>query len=818
MSAKVRIPSHLAIAHVLFIDVVGYSKLLVAEQRAVVEELNRLVRETPQFRKCEAGGKLIRIPAGDGMALVFFESPEQPAQCAVEIAKALKNHPQIWVRMGMHSGPVDEVKDVNNRSNVAGVGINMAQRVMACGDAGHILASKRVAEDLAQDRYWQSHLHELGEIELKHGVKFGIVSLYDNEFGNAELPEKFKQVKREQAEAGRNAAVARRRRAVIGASLGLVALLIAGFWIGRYKTQKRENSAAPVLRKSIAVLPFTNLSRQEENAFFAEGAQDEILANLAKIADLKVISRTSVMGYKSGVARNLREIARDLGVAHIVEGTVQRAANRVRVTAQLIDAGDDTHVWAEHYDRPIDDIFAIQSEVAEKIASELRTKISPAERSAIGQKPTQNLEAYDLYLRAKVLMHSTSSMEADSLEKASDAVNLLDKAVANDPNFALAYCLLAEAHLLRHWRIEHVPDALDKAERALQAARRLAPDAGETHLVEALYFYRGHRNYDHALESLEKAAHSLPNNTDLFLLSAQVERRLGRWNEALRHFRHASELDPKDYAPRGGAIETLLLTREYAQARLLADRAIADLPEKKNVFRIQKVGAALRVGDLQQAQADLAKLAVDSDTRFVLWSLPFFKRDYTEAYRALAAAQGPVLNPYGESYPIPYLEGLTARAAGDVGRAKSAFLAARQAYIASLGHNLNGGSDLSAALPTETQEILPFYFPELLSQVAIVDAALGHKEEARREARRAVELRPISSDAVNGTNIAANLALVYSWIGERESAIEQLSLLLKGAGKPSYGELKLDPVWDSLRGDPRFEKLVEEAKQPVALK
>jgi tetratricopeptide (TPR) repeat protein len=192
----------------------------------------------------------------------------------------------------------------------------------------------------------------------------------------------------------------------------------------------------------------------------------------------------------------------------------------------------------------------------------------------------------------------------------------------------------------------------DKAERALQAARRLAPDAGETRLVEALYFYRGHRNYDHALESLEKAAHSLPNNADLFLLSAQVERRLGRWNEALRHFRHASELDPKDYAPRGGAIETLLLTREYTQARLLADRAIADLPEKKNVFRIQKVGAALRVGDLQQAQADLAKLAVDSDTRFVLWSLPFFKRDYTEAYRALAAAQGPVLNPYGESYPF----------------------------------------------------------------------------------------------------------------------------------------------------------------------
>jgi len=309
----------------------------------------------------------------------------------------------------------------------------------------------------------------------------------------------------------------------------------------------------------------------------------------------------------------------------------------------------------------------------------------------------------------------------------------------------------------------------------------------------------------------------LPNSADLFLLSAQVERRLGRWNEALRHFTRASELDPKDYGPRGGLIDTLLLSRQYAQARLLADRAIADLPEKQNYFHKSKFEAALLTGDLDQARTDLAKLPVDSDTKFVLWSLLIFKRDYTEAYRALAAAERPVLNFWGESYPIPYLEGLTARAAGDVDRAKSAFLAARQAYIATLGGNANGKDDLTAK-QTETQAMLPFYFPELLSQVAIVDAALGRKEEALREARRAVELRPISRDALNGANIAANLALVYSWLGERDSAIEQLSLLVKGAGKPSYGELKLDPIWDSLRGDPRFEKLVEEAKQPVALK
>src|SRR5205823_2448618 len=353
---------------------------------------------------------------------------------------------------------------------------------------------------------------------------------------------------------------------------------------------------------------------------------------------------------------------------------------------QFIDARNDTHVWAEHYDRPIDDIFAIQSEVAEKIASELRTKISPAEKTAIGKKPTQNLEAYDLYLRAKVLLHSTTSIESDSLEKASDAVNLLNNAIAYDANFALAYCLLAEAHLLRFWRIEHVPDALEKAEAALQAARRLAPDAGETHLVEALYFYRGHRDYDHALESLESAARSLPNSADLFLLSAQVERRFGRWNEALRHFTNASELDPKDYGPRSGIIGTLLLTRQYGQAQQVADRAIAELPAKKNFLRKSKVEAVLFAGDIEQAQTDLAGLPFESDTTFVQWSVPFYKHDYAAAYRALAATGRPILNSYGESYPIAYLEGLTARAAADVERAKSAFLAARRAYIATLDH------------------------------------------------------------------------------------------------------------------------------------
>jgi adenylate cyclase len=323
-------------------DVVGYSKLLVNEQREVVHQLNQVVRKTAQFRKSEGRGKLISIPSGDGMALVFFESPEEPVQCALEISRALKNHPHLRLRMGVHSGPVDQVKDVNNRSNVAGAGINIAQRVMDCGDAGHILVSKRVADDLAQDSLWQPHLHEIGEIEVKHGVQLGVVNVYTEELGNPEPPAKISQ-----------------HHAPPQPATTLAA------------------TPSTVPAKSVAVLPFENLSADPENAFFADGVQDEILTNLAKIADLKVISRSSVMQYRAPT-RNLRQIANELGVAHILEGNVQRAGNRVRVSAQLIDARTDAHLWAENYHRPLDDVFAIQSEIAKAVADQLQAKLAPA--------------------------------------------------------------------------------------------------------------------------------------------------------------------------------------------------------------------------------------------------------------------------------------------------------------------------------------------------------------------------------------------------------------------------------------------------------
>src|SRR5436190_2505789 len=392
MSAEVKKEIELEIAHVLFLDIVGYSKLSVNEQHARVDELNRIVRASDQFQKAEAANRILKIPTGDGMALAFYKSPEEPAQCAFEISRALKDNQRPQVRMGIHSGPVSGVVDVNERTNVAGAGINLAQRVMDCGDAGHILLSHHVAEDLAEYERWRPFLHDIGAFDVKHGVRVSVTNLYSDEVGNQQVPSKLAAVKKHRAHM-RWAAVA-------------VALLVLGAIVGGtfFFLRRPMRSVSGIADKSIAVLPFENLSRDPDNAYFADGIQDEILTRLSKIADLKVISRTSVMQYKSGLARNLRKIGEELGVAHVVEGSVQRAANKVRVNAQLIDARNDHHEWAENYDRPIDDVFAIQSEIAKAIADQLQAKLSPAEKKAIEQRPTADVVAFEQYSKAKTLM------------------------------------------------------------------------------------------------------------------------------------------------------------------------------------------------------------------------------------------------------------------------------------------------------------------------------------------------------------------------------------------------------------------------------
>ncbi|PYL64085.1 MAG: hypothetical protein DMF20_11210, partial [Verrucomicrobia bacterium] len=440
----------LEIAHLLLIDVVGYSQLLVNEQIELLQELKQVVRSTECFRAAEERGELIRVPTGDGMALVFFHSPEEPARCALEISKALQDHPSIRLRMGIHSGPVNRVTDVNDKTNIVGSGIIVAQRVMDCGDAGHILLSAHVAEDLYEYRHWQPFLHDLGECEVKYGLHLHLFNLYKDGLGNPQVPEKLQRGRRRPASAVSVRPITAPRwpkaALTIAFLVSAVALVISSliFFNRAPPSAPVAGALAAISEKSIAVLPFENLSNEKENAYFGDGVQDEILTGLSRVADLKVISRTSVMRYKTGPKRNLREVATDLGVAHVLEGTVQRAGSRVRVNAQLIDARTDSQLWAERYDRDVADVFAIESELAGKIVAQLQAQISPSEKAAIEQKPTADLAAHDLYIRAKTLI-ATAVFSTPEQESLSEAVRLLNQAIERDPVFALAYYQLVRA-------------------------------------------------------------------------------------------------------------------------------------------------------------------------------------------------------------------------------------------------------------------------------------------------------------------------------------------------------------------------------------
>ena len=759
---------HLEIAHILFLDVVGYSKLLVNEQREVLQQLNEVVRSAPQFRQSSAAGKLIRIASGDGMALVFFQSPEEPVHCAMEIAKALKNYPHIRLRMGVHSGPVDQITDVNDQTNVAGIGINYAQRVMDCGDAGHILISKRVADDLAQDSLWQPLLHELGEIEVKHGVKLGIVNLYTAELGNPHAPEK----------------VARR-------------VPVAKEPVGRVEI------VSDVPEKSIAVLPFENLSADPENAFFVDGVHDEILTDLSRIADLKVISRTSVMQYRTGAKRNLREIAGELAVAHIVEGSVQRAGNRVRVRAQLIDARNDVHLWADRYDRPLDDVFAIQSDIAKAIAEQLQAKLSPAEKAVIEQPPTANLFAYDRYLRGKKLAASVG-FDARELEYMGQAIRLLNQAVAHDPGFLLAYCQLAHAHdLLYFVGVDHSPARLAHAHEALAKALQLAPDRGEPHLAAAWIAYHCYRDYEKALAELAIAGRELPNDSTVPELTGFIARRQGQWERCINNLERASELDPQNVFLFQQITTTHVQLRRYADAARTLERALAIAP-KDATTRVARALIELDWrAETQPAYEVIQELvaedpsAVDAIAEQWLY-LALCRRDAAEMARALASITPEGIVPVNVRMPRSFCEGIAARARGDATAGESAFASARGEM---------------AKLVDEQPE-----YAEALSVLGMSDAALGRKEEALRESRRAAELFPVTKDAVTGGEILRNLAVTYAWTGEKDLALKQLEEVVRIYSPISYGQLRLHPWWDPLRDDPRFEKLVEESKKSVALK
>src|SRR5262245_12657205 len=568
MAAEVKKEIELEIAHVLFLDIVDYSKLSVNEQHAQVEELNEIVRLCEQYRKAEAAGRLLKIPTGDGMALVFYKSPEEPAQCAVEISRALKDNERLHVRMGIHSGPVSGVVDVNKRTNVAGAGINTAQRLMDCGDACHILLSNRIAEDLEHYERWRPFLHDIGAFDVRHGVRVNLTNFYSDEVGTPQLPSKLRAVRKHRSHV---------RWATIAAAILVLGAIIGGVFLF---SRHPMTSPLAVLDKSIAVLPFENRSEDKANAYFTDGVQDEILTDLAKIADMKVISRTSVLQYKSGVARNLREIAQQLGVANVVEGSVQRSGNRVRVNAQLIDARKDAHLWAQTYDRDLDNVLAIQSEIAKAIAEQLQAKLSPNEKKAIEQSPTTDLVAFDLYSRAKSLL-LTASFTVTQDQDRRKAIELLDEAVKRDPSFFDAYCQLAGAHedLYAVSGSDHTPTRLALAEAALQAAARLRPDAAETHLARANYLYYGLRDYAGALAELEIARRALPNDPRLFELTGYILRRRGQQEEGLRNLQRAAELDPRNLITLQQIALSYQALGRHAESIAALDRALAIVPD-----------------------------------------------------------------------------------------------------------------------------------------------------------------------------------------------------------------------------------------------
>jgi len=795
----------LEIAHLLLIDVVGYSKLLVNEQIELLQELNQIVRNTECFRAAQSTGKLIRVPTGDGMALLFFRSPEEPAQCALEISEALKGHPHIKLRMGVHSGPVNQVTDVNDRTNIAGAGINVAQRVMDCGDGGHILLSKHLADDLAEYRHWRPHLHDLGECEVKYGLRLHLVNLYKDNLGNPHLPEKLKRGKRwkQAAVPVRQLSAPRWPKSVllIAILVSTVALVISSLiFFNRAPTTATRAPApgapaasaqAAIPEKSIAVLPFQNLSDQKENAYFADGVQDEILTALTKIADLKVISRMSTMQYNTTAERDVREIANALGVAHVLEGTVQRAGGRVRVSAQLIDARTDTQLWAERYDRDVADVFAIESELAGKIVAQLQAKISPSEKAAIEKPSTTDLAAYDLYLRAQELFADTSD-PIHAREKLPQAAQLLDGAVGRDPHFIQAWCLLSRVHGAAYFRgHDHTPARLGLANAAVQTALRLQPDAGEAHLALAIYYYNGFRDYGRARSELVIARRALPNSADVFRYTGMIDRREGHWDEATRNLEHALELDPRNFFTLQQLAYAYGWQHRYADEVRTYDRALAIMPgDPGSRINLALVALDWRA-DIKPFQATLATLVAENP------GLPLdldalrpalCERPATAAIRALTnyPREGVVHN--GVNNPRAYWDGVIARCQGDSAKAQAAFTAARR----EVEKTVERQPDFAAAL----------------SLLGMIDAGLERKEEAIREGRRACELLPISKDAIDGVDIAINLAQIYTWTGEKDRAIEQIAAVERVPNTLSYGLLKLHPYWDPLRGDPRFEKIV----------
>ena len=582
MPAETKKEIGLEIGHVLFVDIVGYSKLLINQQSEQLETLKKIVRGTEQFRSAEAQGKLLRLPTGDGGALVFRTNPEAPVLCALEINKELKKHPELRVRMGVHSGPVNEISDLNEQANIAGAGINIAQRVMDCGDAGHILLSKHVADDLEQYPRWQPLLHDLGECEVKHGVRIGIVNLSNHELGNEQLPKKLQAVRKHRAHV---------RWAEVAIGLLVLGAIVAAFLI---VSRRPAPPLTAIPEKSIAVMPFVNMSEDKANEYFSDGISEELLNLLAKIPQLQVTARTSSFSFK-GKEVAIPEIARTLHVANVLEGSVRKAGNSVRITAQLIKAGTDTHLWSQTYDRKLDDIFAIQDEIAADVVKQLKITL-------LGEAPkarTTDPEAYGLYLQAVQLGRQRT---ADAF-KESDA--LYRKVLAIDPRYAPAWAGLAEN---LYTEADHglVPSMEGYAQAREAATKALAsdPEYAPAHSRLGWVAIFGDNDLAGAAQHYNRALALDAADLDVLSNSASLLQSLGRQDEALALDEAVVRRDPVNVV----VLHNLGKYQRMAgrlDAAIASFRTVLSLAQGRGGARAELGNALLLKGDAQGALAEI---------------------------------------------------------------------------------------------------------------------------------------------------------------------------------------------------------------------
>jgi TolB-like protein/Tfp pilus assembly protein PilF len=779
----------LEIGHVLFIDIVGYSKLMIDEQSGQLQTLKEIVRGTEQFRSAQAEGKLLRLPTGDGGALVFRTTPEAPVLCAMEISKALKSHPELKVRMGIHSGPVNEITDLNEQANIAGAGINVAERVMDCGDAGHILLSRHLADDLEQYPRWRPYLHDLGTFEVKHGVRINVANLYSDEIGNPHLPSKLQAVRKHRA---------RVRWVEIAASLLVLAAIAGGAF---FFLRRPMPSASAIIEKSIAVLPFENYSRDADNAYFADGIQDEILTRLAKIADLKVISRTSTQHYRSA-PDNLPEIAKQLGVAHILEGSVQRSGDTVRVNVQLIKAATDSHLWADTLDRKLTDIFSVESEVAKAIAEQLRAHLTDREEQVIAAKPTGNPEAYDAYLRG---LAYTLKAGADDPVNALAAQQYLKEAVRLDPKFALAWALLSyvDSRGYLSLNLQATVALREEARQAADTALTLQPNLGEAILAKGYYHYACLKDYDTAVRYFEQARPLLPNSSRIPEYLAYLERRRGQWERSESYFNEAERFDPRNPFLLTQHALSYQSLRRFPEALRKLDQVLNITPDDIDTL-VFKAATFQAEGDLPRAAALLAPLHPNADQTLALETqvgqaiLERRPAPIIARLKEILAKPDPALGYLNGE--LRFWLGWAQEVAGDHTAAQESWKQAR--------------SELEPFLRQQPENWV------LIGDLALTNMGLGDKTAAFAFVEKAIAVNPIEKDPMDGPGSIEILARVCAKMGEPERAVDALQKLLStpyesplnAANVPlTFALLRLDPMFDPLRNDPRFQKLAATA-------